>query len=183
NSGSSVFPGGWSALYKLVLCCTSLLLSGVLLEHSDFGLDLDLGPDENFPWPSGSGLLQSRQDSSSSDVVDRVDCSWSLFDDLYFDSVYNVEPAEAREVVDVDDSNTVTSTGKDEVTAVVKRGTKVPQPRKRRRICRSMRSHLASKVWNLSREQRNKLLASRFRDDYLYICDWLGCVHVEEKRN
>lgn len=54
---------------------------------------------------------------------------------------------------------------------------------KRRRICRPYRSHLASGVWNLSREQGNKLLASRFKGDCLYICDWPGCVHVEEKRN
>ncbi|GFY98715.1 F-box family protein [Actinidia rufa] len=54
---------------------------------------------------------------------------------------------------------------------------------KRRKICRSLRSHLASGVWNLSREQGNKLLASRFRGDCLYICDWPGCVHIEEKRN
>ncbi|KAH6808483.1 F-box family protein [Perilla frutescens var. hirtella] len=54
---------------------------------------------------------------------------------------------------------------------------------KRRRICRPFRSHLASGVWNLSREQGNKLLASRFKGDCLYISDWPGCVHVEEKRN
>lgn len=54
---------------------------------------------------------------------------------------------------------------------------------KRRRICRAFGSHLASGVWNLSREQGNKLLASRFKGDCLYICDWPGCVHVEEKRN
>ncbi|CAN1198003.1 Phytochrome A-associated F-box protein [Linum perenne] len=190
DSGSSVFPGGWSALYKLAVCCPGLLLSGVLLEHSDFGLDLDLGPDENFPRPSGSGsgsgsssgLLQPRRESPS-DGVDIADCSWSLFDDLYCDSVYNDEPAEACKVGDEDDSNTVADAGEDDVTAVVKRGTEVPPPRKRRRICRSMRSHLASGVWNLSREQGNKLLASRFRGDCLYICDWPGCVHVEEKRN
>lgn len=54
---------------------------------------------------------------------------------------------------------------------------------KRRKTCRSLSSHLASGVWNLSREQGNKLLASRFRGDCLYICDWPGCVHVTEKRN
>lgn len=43
--------------------------------------------------------------------------------------------------------------------------------------------HLASEIWNLTREQGNKLLASRFRGDSLYICDWPGCVHSEEKRN
>ncbi|KAL3680890.1 hypothetical protein R1sor_023846 [Riccia sorocarpa] len=42
--------------------------------------------------------------------------------------------------------------------------------------------HLASGAWNLSREQGNKLLASRFRADCLYICDWPGCEHPGEKR-
>lgn len=54
---------------------------------------------------------------------------------------------------------------------------------KRRKIYRSPCSHLASGVWNLSREQGNKLLASRFKGDCLYICDWPGCIHMEEKRN
>ncbi|GMI79014.1 EMPFINDLICHER IM DUNKELROTEN LICHT 1 [Hibiscus trionum] len=54
---------------------------------------------------------------------------------------------------------------------------------KRRKISRPLRSHLAYGVWNLSREQGNKLLASRFRGDCLYICDWPGCIHTEEKRN
>ncbi|KAL0457939.1 UNVERIFIED_CONTAM: Phytochrome A-associated F-box protein [Sesamum latifolium] len=38
---------------------------------------------------------------------------------------------------------------------------------KRRKICRSFRSHLASGVWNLSREQGNKLLAGRFKGGLL----------------
>jgi hypothetical protein len=43
-------------------------------------------------------------------------------------------------------------------------------------------AHLASGARTLSREQGNKLLASRFRGDRLYICDWPGCVHAEERR-
>ncbi|XP_071718966.1 phytochrome A-associated F-box protein-like [Rutidosis leptorrhynchoides] len=54
---------------------------------------------------------------------------------------------------------------------------------KKRKVCRSLGAHLASEGWNFSREQGNKLLASRFRGDCLYICDWPGCVHTEEKRN
>ncbi|KAJ7548854.1 hypothetical protein O6H91_07G030500 [Diphasiastrum complanatum] len=42
--------------------------------------------------------------------------------------------------------------------------------------------HLASEVSTLSREQGTKLLASRFRADILYICDWSGCVHTREER-
>lgn len=54
---------------------------------------------------------------------------------------------------------------------------------KRRKICRPARPHLAPTIWNLSREQGNKLLASRFKGDCLYISDWPGCIHVQEKRN
>jgi hypothetical protein len=42
-------------------------------------------------------------------------------------------------------------------------------------------AHLASGSWTLSREQGNKLLASRFRGDQLYLCDRPGCMHVEER--
>ncbi|KAM1152269.1 hypothetical protein ACFX19_035513 [Malus domestica] len=51
------------------------------------------------------------------------------------------------------------------------------------KVCRPMRSHLAYGVWNMSHEQGNELLHSRFRGNCLYICDWPGCVHIEEKRN
>ncbi|XP_027367294.1 phytochrome A-associated F-box protein [Abrus precatorius] len=44
-------------------------------------------------------------------------------------------------------------------------------------------SHLACGNLNLSREQGCKLLARQFRDDWLYVCYWPGCVHVEEKRS
>ncbi|XP_015951149.1 phytochrome A-associated F-box protein [Arachis duranensis] len=52
---------------------------------------------------------------------------------------------------------------------------------KRRKLC-NQKEHLASGVWSLSREQGSKLLARQFRDDCLYICDWPGCLHLEEKR-
>ncbi|KAG6557762.1 hypothetical protein Mapa_000529 [Marchantia paleacea] len=48
--------------------------------------------------------------------------------------------------------------------------------------CKPLEMHLASGVRNLSREQGTKLLASRFRADCLYICDWPGCEHPGEKR-
>ncbi|MFQ6642736.1 hypothetical protein Gotur_018198 [Gossypium turneri] len=98
------------------------------------------------------------------------DCPWSLFDDLYFDTVYN-----ASDSMDSYPSETMD-------TATIKTGREFPVC-KRRKISRSLRSHLATGVRNLSREQGNKLLASRFRGDCLYICDWPGCVHTEEKRN
>jgi len=51
-----------------------------------------------------------------------------------------------------------------------------------RRWLGTVGAHLASGSWTLSREQGNKLLASRFRGDQLYLCDWPGCVHAEERR-
>ncbi|XP_020203845.1 phytochrome A-associated F-box protein-like [Cajanus cajan] len=53
---------------------------------------------------------------------------------------------------------------------------------KRRKVSHAWRSHLASGTWSLSCEQGSKLLARQFRDDCLYVCDWPGCVHKEEKR-
>ena len=172
SSSSSSPPGGWAALHKLAVCCPGLLHSGVLLENSDFGLERDLGPDElyrnNIPTRSNSNTPPLNDSSTNSS------CSWSLFDDLYYDTVYDVSDShgvavadEEVAVVDVD---------------VVKVGREYSVS-KRRKICRSMRSHLASGVWNLSREQGSKLLARQFRDDCLYICDWPGCAHIEEKRN
>ncbi|KAL6971996.1 hypothetical protein U1Q18_031679, partial [Sarracenia purpurea var. burkii] len=54
---------------------------------------------------------------------------------------------------------------------------------KRRKICKSFRSHLASGVWNLGHEEGNKLLASGLGGDCLYVCDWPRCIHIEEKRD
>ncbi|CAK9212873.1 unnamed protein product [Sphagnum troendelagicum] len=48
--------------------------------------------------------------------------------------------------------------------------------------CKHEDPHLAKGIRILTREQGNKLLASRFRADSLYICDWPGCVHPGEKR-
>lgn len=97
-------------------------------------------------------------------------CSWSLYDDLYYDTVYD-----ASETLETskEPENVNTSTQPSGQFTISKR----------RKIYRSLSSHLASGVWNLSREQGNKLLASRFRGDCLYICDRPGCVHIEEKRN
>ncbi|PWA34513.1 F-box family protein [Artemisia annua] len=150
-------PGGWSALFKLAVCCPGLVHAGVLLEHSDFGLERDLGPDEGFRVSNGANSISNISNGSSSKTDENNECGWSLYDDLYLDTVYN----------DVSKSN----------VDVVER-----------KVCRSgsgrlNKAHLASEMWNFSREQGNKLLASRFRGDCLYVCDWPGCVHTEEKRN
>ncbi|KAM5564031.1 phytochrome A-associated F-box protein [Rosa sericea] len=170
SAASSEPPGGWSSLHKLAVCCPGLLHSGVLFENSDFGLERELGPDHSYRPQSQS---QSQSEPSSSQIHQppppAPDCAWSLYDDLYFDTLY-------------DDSESDAVAAPENENGVVSVVGEFPI-RKRRKICRSMRSHLASGVWNLNREQGNKLLHSRFRGDCLYICDWPGCVHIEEKRN
>ncbi|KAI3800940.1 hypothetical protein L1987_29040 [Smallanthus sonchifolius] len=175
-------PGGWSSMHKLAVCCPGLVHSGVLLENSDFGLERDLGPDENYLEPKLFQVGKSQSNPSCSTTVDddivavnTSDCSWSLYDDLYLDTLYN-DPSKSQDDVCEEDAkrDPVVTTVSDYAVC------------KKRKTCRSyscLTSHLASEIWNFSREQGNKLLASRFRGDCLYICDWPGCVHTEEKRN
>ncbi|GAV66942.1 hypothetical protein CFOL_v3_10451 [Cephalotus follicularis] len=177
-STSSVPPGGWSSLYKLAVCCPGLLRAGVLLENSDFGLERELGPDENYQKPL-IGASSSRIEGNVNKTLPGSECSWSLIDDLYLDTVYNASDSQDGKLIDnIDDIEK----GEVKIGVEVKIGGEFSVC-KRRKICRSFRPHLATGVWSLSREQGNKLLASRFRGDCLYICDWPGCVHIEEKRN
>ncbi|XP_022770896.1 phytochrome A-associated F-box protein-like [Durio zibethinus] len=180
-ASSSAPPGQWASLYKLSVCCPGLFHAGVLLENSDFGLERELGPDENYHKPANfQDSTQSTEPCYSRtegnpNPNQEVDvpgshCSWSLFDDLYYDTVYN-----ASDSIDGYPEQ-IMNNG----TTKIEREFSVC---KRRKICRPLRSHLASGIWNLTRERGNKLLASRFRGDCLYICDWPGCVHTEEKRN
>lgn len=173
---SSAPPGGWAALHKLSVCCPGLLHAGVLLENSDFGLEREIGPDENYlriqspapPRPSSSQLAPIPVTAALSS-----DCGWSLFDDLYSDTVYDISESQMAVVAPASELEQGAVKVGCEFSLIKKEGSK----------CRSVDSHLASGVWNLSREQGNKLLASRFRGDRLYICDWPGCLHTEEKRN
>lgn len=167
-------PSDWASLYKLSVCCPGLLHSGVLLENSDFGLQREIGPDEN-------GLLRSNEseeialpsNAGHESSVSASDCTWSMYDDLLADTVYNDSESLTKEQAEIPQVSEVSNARLDPDFTVPKR----------RKICRPLRSHLASGIWNLSREQGNKLLASRFKGDCLYICDWPGCIHVEEKRN
>ncbi|KAK6937379.1 F-box domain [Dillenia turbinata] len=217
SATTSAPPGGWASLYKLAVCCPGLLHAGILLENSDFGLERELGPDENYQQMGHSqiGQIRTKQsdletpstslvkvggDASGSDqqmgqsVSDQlvspnicdenqesIDVSsgggsgWSLYDDLYYDTIYNDSESQ-------DGCSNVEEGVKGNGAGVTK-GRGDFSVCKKRKFSRCLRSHLASGVWNLSREQGNKLLASRFRGDCLYICDWPGCVHIEEKRN
>ncbi|CAA7388829.1 unnamed protein product [Spirodela intermedia] len=169
-AGALAPPGGWSALHKLSICCPGLLHAGVLLENSDFGLEREIGPDENYRQVRARACDSPPPPSSSSpsSSASSADCSWSLFDDLYFDAMCDASEAPAAPSPAVAEPD-VGGGGED--------------TRRERKKARCERSHVSSGgAWSLTREQGNKLLAGRFREDSLYICNWPGCVHEEEKR-
>ncbi|KNA11550.1 hypothetical protein SOVF_134000 [Spinacia oleracea] len=216
---------GWASLYKIAVCCPGLQHAGVLFDNSHFGLDRELGPTEEYlhlqtqtrtETETNTTLLSSPPSSSKSPATTVTEVGeavvhddddddnnnnniefggWSLYDDLYFDTIYdNSETATPMEVTtgvaDLDSKFVVTTNPileeEDDFESkfvVTKLENDEGVKRRKVNVSRLQRSHLASGVWNLSREQGNKLLASRFRDDCLYISDWPGCVHIEEKRS
>lgn len=117
STSSMAPPGGWSSLYKLAVCCPGLHQAGVLLENSDFGLERELGPDENYtdrvlPKPDCSQtylIPSSSSNNDRSDAAEVADCGWSLFDDLMFDTVYDASESTSNqpEIVEVEPSNLV----------------------------------------------------------------------------
>ncbi|XP_057717930.1 phytochrome A-associated F-box protein isoform X1 [Arachis stenosperma] len=167
-SSSTSTAADWASLHKLSVCCPGPIHAGLLLETSDFGLQRELGPD----LPITLATAPAAPPIPSNDVVSS-DSYWSLYDDLYFDTVYN--PSETE--TETESASHPVESQQPPLSSVVEK----KECNKRRKVCRS--SHLASGTRNLSREQGSKLLARQFRHDWLYICEWPGCVHVEEKRN
>jgi hypothetical protein len=183
-------PAAWAALHKLSVCCPGLLCAGVLLEPTDdFGLELDIGPDIPIRAPAGDagagasveGLeATATSRDRTAGAGDSADAAWSLYDDLYLDAAYDcssepqIPPAAAAP-----DPAPATNAAS---CSVARRGVVAGSRRRPRRWLGTVVAHLASGSWTLSREQGNKLLASRFRGDQLYLCDWPGCVHAEERR-
>ncbi|CAL5094543.1 unnamed protein product [Urochloa decumbens] len=135
------------------------------------------------------------------------DAAWSLYDDLYLDAAYDcssepqipaavaaapapLDPASPRaapairEAVEEEEEANPTAANASSCGGggVVRRGVVAGSRRHPRRWLGTVGAHLATGSWTLSREQGNKLLASRFRGDQLYLCDWPGCVHAEERR-
>ncbi|KAK7337445.1 hypothetical protein VNO77_18021 [Canavalia gladiata] len=166
------------SLHKLSVCCPGLLHAGLLQDSSDFGLERDLGPDHSLSLSPSPSLPQPHpppppppphhhhhhHDIHSTSSSSSSSSCWSLFDDLYQDTIYDASESEAPACLEA-------------VTAGV-----AVSACKRSKSCRAWSSHLATGTWSLSREQGSKLLARQFRDDCLYVCDWPGCVHKEEKR-
>ncbi|XP_020585695.1 phytochrome A-associated F-box protein-like [Phalaenopsis equestris] len=179
-------PGGWAALHKLSVCCPGLLRAGVLLENSDFGLEREIGPDEDYirrspapPLPTAfaeAATITTTSTTTTPPSISPSDC-WSLFDDLYFDTIYDISETHDPTPSPPENENAWGAMPRTSYQDVSKK-------RKIDGVYSSpVTAHLASGAWNLSREQGSKLLANRFRDDSLYICEWPGCIHVEEKRN
>ncbi|AQK93068.1 Phytochrome A-associated F-box protein [Zea mays] len=202
-------PAAWAALHKLSVCCPGLLRAGVLLEPTDdFGLDLDIGPDvpiyARTDASSAEGFEATATSRHSGTIVAAGSApragesanvaAWSLYDDLYLDAAYDcsselqippaaaaVEPAPPAPVAAIRDVEEATTTNAVSC-GVARRGVVAGSRLHPRRWLGTVGAHLASGSWTLSREQGNKLLASRFRGDRLYLCDWPGCVHKEERR-
>ncbi|KAB2616258.1 phytochrome A-associated F-box protein-like [Pyrus ussuriensis x Pyrus communis] len=174
-TGSTEPAGGWAALHKLAVCCPGLLHSGVLFENSDFGLERELGPDENYRRldsnPVGASLAANPQTEASSSQIGANqevgscgnDCSWSLFDDLYFDTVYNDSEAHQEQ----DNLQLESAAAEADQVAVENGAIRVGGEFsicKKRKVCRPMRSHLASGVWNLSQKRNYMLFRGLFKD-------------------
>lgn len=195
-------PAAWAALHKLSVCCPGLLRAGVLLEPTDdFGLELDIGPDIPYRPPAETvavaveGLEATatsrdrRGDAAAGEAPGVANAAaWSLYDDLYLDAAYDCSsepqiPAPAAAIREEEEENddeadvTTESCG-----GGARRGVVAGSRRRPRRWLGTVGAHLASGPQTLRREQGNKLLASRFRGDRLYLCDWPGCVHAEERR-
>ncbi|KAJ1262570.1 hypothetical protein BS78_09G118900 [Paspalum vaginatum] len=189
-------PAAWAALHKLSVCCPGLLRAGVLLEPTDdFGLELDIGPD--IPFRATAGAAQgleataTSRDRGAGDVAAAEPAAaWSLYDDLYLDAAYDCssEPQIPPSAAAADPAPPPVAEEEEEEVEVeveascARRGVVAGSRRRPRRWLGTVGAHLASGSWTLSREQGNKLLASRFRGDRLYLCDWPGCVHAEERR-
>ncbi|KAF3340669.1 phytochrome A-associated F-box protein-like protein [Carex littledalei] len=194
----------YHTLHKLTVCCPGLLHAGVLLHNqsSDFGLSLDIGPDLSLPSPPLPSLPPPPHTNTAVATVTSTP-TWSLFDDLYLDSSYDMSETQDYAAHISDSANLTPSetipADTDPVDSTKEQldcsSSNQPQnctdtssPKRRKKHGRRKRwmgptsSHLATGNWSLSREQGSKLLASRFRGDSLYICDWPGCVHQEEKR-
>jgi hypothetical protein len=204
-------PAAWAALQKLSVCCPGLRRAGVLLEPSDdFGLELEIGPDvvPLFGSPSddassvdGIEATATSRAPEAGGSIDAATSAWSLYDDLYLDAAYDrssetqipAAPAPDPAAAVIREENKVTTTpAPDPAAAAIREESKetttpaatngVVAGTRQRRWVGPVGAHLASRPWTLSREQGNKLLASRFRGDRLYLCNWPGCVHAEERR-
>ncbi|KAM3248839.1 hypothetical protein P3L10_010608 [Capsicum annuum] len=107
SSAAASPPGGWSSLYKLAVCCPGLHQAGVLFENSDFALERELGPDENYQ----NRVFPESETIHSQPVPcgDVADCGWSLFDDLLFDTIYDASESALNqpEVVEEEPQNLV----------------------------------------------------------------------------
>lgn len=89
--------GGWAALYRLNVCCPGLDHAGVLLDNSDFGLELDIGPNHIVPRRKEETAAKEKDvamETESATVPSSDFQGWTMFDDLYNDAVYDLSESE-----------------------------------------------------------------------------------------
>ncbi|CAL5194468.1 unnamed protein product [Lathyrus oleraceus] len=157
------------SLHKLSFCCPGPLHAGILFNNTT----ADFPDEHHHQQPTTNTTSATVPIPSSSSLPPQPDqpneCSsiWSLYDDLYHDTLYADSESHQQEA------------NQEEIRAGV---VDVPPESKKRKVNGSLSSHLATGKWTLSREQGSKLLGRQYRDDCLYVCDWPGCVHLEEKR-
>jgi len=176
--------GGWAALYRLTVCCPGLDHAGVLLDNSDFGLELDIGPNHIVPRRKETATEKEKEVTQETELAVTVPLDgdvqeWTMFDDLYSDAVYDLSESEmgsssAMEVSIEHKRPADVIASKDEIIS----------NSKRKKHSHSFGVHLDGDSWTQpSRQEGSKLLNMRFRNDCLYILpEQGGCVHKEEKR-
>ncbi|KAJ6338500.1 hypothetical protein OIU76_008051 [Salix suchowensis] len=165
SSPGSSFPGAWSALHKLAVCCPGLLHAGVLLQHSDFGLERELGPDDYFHKSKTTPSQQPQQAShSGGSNLDKRDSSWSLFDDLYYDTVCNVLESQDAVTVSCEANEEVIGGGDDKSAGIF---VKAREKRNYMLFRGIFKNFKKSRVWRtINDEDRSKIDLS---------CAFCGC--------
>ncbi|CAK9209023.1 unnamed protein product [Sphagnum troendelagicum] len=167
-------PCGWGSLQKLLVCCPGLRHAGVLLDCFDFGLERAIGKSDDYQIVRKEDLKADA--SAPSDG--RLGSALGNDVDPHVDGKF--EPEKSDVMIKPEGSGRSIewrpSPDKcgDESSGRVTIDSNTN--------CNHEDPHLAKGIRMLTREQGNKLLASRFRADSLYICDWPGCVHPGEKR-
>ncbi|CAM6019033.1 unnamed protein product [Sphagnum balticum] len=148
-------PCGWGSLQKLLVCCPGLRHAGVLLEFGDYGLEREIGKSTDYKIVRKEKLAEDPTNAPAPLLLGKVGAAAAASDDVKDVDpkvIVHGKPETRMMTIDIDMN------------------------------CKHEDPHLAKGIRILTREQGNKLLASRFRADSLYICDWPGCVHPGEKR-
>lgn len=178
-------PGGWGSLQKLLVCCPGLRHAGVLLESWDFGLERELGISEEFyvvksPSESSHQGIDSVISSELSSAVGKDQGSKRKKMKESGEEVARTEgPIKHMKKGGLhyhnkvmQDQRIMSSYRRTEPAGhdSNQRGKELPGEKPVEESlgdgdsgCNDSRAHLAKGPWSLTREQGNKLLASRLK--------------------